>query len=459
MKTDMILITGGRIIDPANKTDAVGNILIESGKITQVGPGKLTPGEGCTTIDAAGLIVCPGFIDLHTHLREPGFEDKETIATGTRAAAKGGYTTVCCMPNTNPALDTRAGVDFVKARCDAEGVVRVLPIGCITRGRKGQELADMGELAQAGVIGFSDDGSSVPDSRIMMHALEYSNIFGLPLIEHCEDKSLAEGGVIHEGKVAARMGLRGIPSAAEEVIISRDLALAELTGARLHIAHLSSAGSVELVRRARARGIRVTAEVTPHHLTLTEERVMGSKWGPGATHDLGPTPLPADAYDTCAKVNPPLRTEADRQALVQGLKDGTIDAIATDHAPHTWMDKSGEFGQAAFGCTGLETALGVLLGLVQRGELDLKTIISKLTWEPSLILAHSNKGLGTLTRGAVADVTLFDPVAEWVVKEEGFLSKGRNSPFKGCTLKGKVVATIASGKLVYQDFNSKAKHE
>ncbi|MDO8472864.1 MAG: dihydroorotase [Dehalococcoidia bacterium] len=454
-----MLITGGRIIDPATKTDAVGDVLIEAGRISSVCATKVKAPDGCVTIEAAGLIVCPGFIDLHCHLREPGYEDKETIATGTRAAARGGYATVCCMPNTNPALDTRAGVDFVKARCEAEGVVRVLPIGCITRGRKGQELADMGEMARAGVAGFSDDGDSVPDSRIMRHALEYSRTFNLPVIEHCEDKALAEGGMINEGKVAARMGLRGIPAAAEEVIVSRDLALAEMTGARLHIAHLSTAGAVELVRRAREKGIRVTAEVTPHHLTLTEERVMGSRWGPGAVYNIGPSPLPADAYDTYAKVNPPLRTEADRQALIRGLKDGTIDAIATDHAPHTWMDKSGEFGLAAFGCAGFETALGVLLGLVRRGELDLLTLISKLTHEPSLILDPACKDLGALTEGVVADVTLFDPEAEWVVKEADFLSKGKNSPFTGCTLRGKVVATIAAGKLAFQDLNSKAKHD
>lgn len=454
MTSQAILVTGGRIIDPATNTDITGNLLIECGKVAWISGSKgksNSEPKGCRVIDAAGLIVCPGFIDLHCHLREPGFEEKETVATGTRAAAKGGYTTVCCMPNTDPPLDTRAAIDFVRARCAAEGVIRVLPIGCITRDRKGQDLAELGELARAGVVGFSDDGDSVPSARLMRYALEYSLSFGLPVIEHCEDKALAEEGMINEGMVAVRLGLRGIPAAAEEIVVSRDLALAELTGARLHVAHLSSAGSVELVRRAKAKGIRVTAEVTPHHLTLTEERVMGAKFGPGAVHGFGPSPLPADAYDTYAKVNPPLRSEEDRLALLEGLRDGTIDAIATDHAPHTWMDKHCEFGRATFGASGLETALGVLLGLVHRGELDLSLLISKLTFEPAQIIRNSQTGLGTLAAGSIADVTIFDPEANWQVKEEELVSRGKNNPFVGSTLRGKVVATIADGRVVYED--------
>ena len=450
MNSEALMIKGGRIIDPGTMTDTVGDVLIEAGRVVNIGTARKTP-AGCRVLNVAGLIVCPGFIDLHCHLREPGFEDKETIATGVRAAAKGGYTTICCMPNTNPALDNRATVDFVKARCEAEGVVRVLPIGCITRGRKGQELAELGELAGAGVAGFSDDGDSVPNSNLMRYALEYSLSFGLPVIEHCEDKALAEGGMMNEGKVSTRLGLRGIPAAAEEVIVARDLALAELTGARLHIAHVSAAGSVELIRHAKNKGIAVTAEVTPHHLTLTEERVMGAKWGFDAQQEYGPVALPADAYDTDAKVNPPLRTEEDRRALVQGLKDGTIDAIATDHAPHAWMDKACEFGLAAFGASGLETSLGALMGLVHRGELDLKTLVSKLTFEPARILGPRTDVSGSLAEDLPADVTIFDPKAEWTVNEPDLVTQGKNTPFKGAKLRGKVMATIVSGRIVYED--------
>ncbi len=448
--TEALLIAGGRVIDPETQTDTTADVLIENGKITSLGDTKGKAPKGCRTIEAKGLVVCPGFIDLHCHLREPGFEDKETIATGTRAAARGGYTTVCCMPNTNPPLDTRAAVDFVKARCAAEGAVRVLPIGCITRGRKGEELSEMGELALAGVAGYSDDGDSVASSRLMRHALEYSRNFGLPVIEHCEDKGLVDGGVVNEGPVAVRLGLRGIPAAAEEVIISRDLALAELTGARLHIAHVSTAGSVELIRRAKQQGIRVTAEATPHHLLLTEERVMGSK-GPSVLHGLGPAPLLADAYDTFAKVNPPLRSERDRRALVQGVKDGTIDAIATDHAPHTWIDKACEFGQAAFGMSGLGTAFGVLMELVHRRELGLVTLISKLTFEPGKILWPAHEGHGILAVGSTGDVVIIDPEAEWLVEEKDLLSKGKNNPFIGSKLRGKIMATIFGGRIAYED--------
>ncbi|MBI2958567.1 MAG: dihydroorotase [Chloroflexi bacterium] len=451
MKGGSILITGGRVIDPATESDHVRDVLIEAGKICRVGEAPLKGNKDLRTIDARGLVVTPGFVDLHCHLREPGFEDKETISSGARAAAKGGYTTICCMPNTNPPLDTRAGVDFIKARCAADGVVRVIPIGCITKGRKGLELAEMGEMARAGVAGFSDDGESVPGSRLMRYALEYSRSFGLPVIEHCEDKALSADGMVNEGRVATRLGLRGIPAAAEEIVVARDLSLAALTGAWLHVAHVSTAGSVELIRRAREKGVRVTAEVTPHHLTLTEERVMGSRWGPGATVDLGPSPLPPDAYDTFAKVSPPLRTEEDRKALVQGLKDGTIDAIATDHAPHTWMDKACEFGLAAFGASVFDTSLGSLLGLVQRGEVDLPLIVSKLTFEPGKILSTSCGGLGTLSPGSGADVTVFDPEAEWLVKEEDLASRGKNNPFIGSNLRGKVMATIVGGVIVYQD--------
>lgn len=432
-----ILISGGRLIDPSQGLDKEIDLLIVGGKVLWVGEGQ-PPQIPEAVLSARGLVVCPGFIDLHCHLREPGFEEKETIATGTRAAAKGGFTTVCCMPNTQPPLDSRAAVELVLSKAAQEGAVRVLPIGCITRGRQGQELAEMGELAQAGVIGFSDDGRPVENSRLLRHALEYSLAFGLPIIDHCEDLALTRGGAMNEGRISYRLGLAGMPAAAEDLVVARDIALAELTGARLHIAHVSTRGSVELIRRAKEKRLPVTAEVTPHHLTLSEERVLGAE---GA--------LPHYAYDTNAKVNPPLRTQQDIEALLQGLKDGTIDAIATDHAPHTQVDKMVEFEKAEFGISGLETALGGLMTLVHNGLMDLPALLSKLTIEPARIIGRS--GLGTLKPGSEADVTIFDPEAEWVVDPEKFASKGKNTPLSGATLKGKVMATLVAGEIVYRD--------
>jgi dihydroorotase len=434
-----LLISGGRIIEPSQGIDKVADLLITKGKIAWMGEkGKAPSHADLTTIDATGLIVCPGFIDLHCHLREPGFEDKETIATGTKAAAKGGFTTVCCMPNTNPPLDTQASIDYVKKVAEIDGAVKVLPIGCITKGRQGKELTEMSELAKIGVIGFSDDGDTVASSRIMSLAMDYSHALGLPIIDHCEDKELSDGGSINDGWVSARLGLKGIPKAAEEIIVARDLALAQLTGAKLHIAHVSTEGSVELIRRAKEKDIAVTAEVTPHHLTLTEERVMS-----GVTNKLL-------AYDTNAKVNPPLRTKEDIAALIEGLKDGTIDAIATDHAPHTSVDKMCEFGLAAFGISGLETALACLMSLIHSSQLDLKTIISKLTSEPAVIIGTRYGELGTLKSGCRADVTLFDPNKEWTVDSRDFASKGKNTPFDGSYFKGKVIMTMVAGKIVYR---------
>ena len=441
-----LLIVGGRIVDPSQGINTAGNLLIIEGKIARLGENSAAPDSGHLAIlDAAGLVVCPGFIDLHCHLREPGFEEKETIATGTRAAAKGGYTTICCMPNTNPPLDTKSTVEYVRSKAESEGMVRVLPIGCITKGRRGQELVEMGELAAAGVVAFSDDGEPVADSPLMRHALDCSLAFGMPIIAHCEDKTLSKGGLMNEGGVSARLGLKGIPAAAEETMIARDLTLAQLTGARVHIAHVSTEGSVELIRRAKEKGIRATAEVTPHHLTLTEESVID---------------VP---YDTNAKVNPPLRTRRDQEALIRGLRDGLIDAIATDHAPHTLADKMCEFGAAAFGISGLETALGSLMTLVHSGELELVTLISKLTIEPARILDRGGQdipfsftspvpwGIGTLQPGAPGDVTIIDPEAEWIVDPETFVSKGKNTPLEGSRLRGRVMATIVGGELVYQD--------
>ena len=433
-----LLIQGGRIIDPSQGIDVTGSLLIAEGKILWLGKGEATPPQpDYDVLPAQGLIICPGFIDLHCHLRQPGFEEKETIATGTKAAARGGFTTICCMPNTSPPLDNQTVVEFIKAKSASEGVVRVLPIGCISKGRRGEELAEMGELASAGVIAFSDDGEPMLNSHLMRQALDYSRAFDLPVIDHCEDKTLTAGGQMNEGVISTRLGLRGIPNAAEEIMVARDLALAQLTGGRLHIAHVTTEGSVELIRRAKEKGIKVSAEVTPHHLTLTEERVIG--------------------YDTNSKVNPPLRTKRDIKALIQGLNDNTIDIIATDHAPHTEADKLCEFDLAPFGISGLETALGSLMSLVHSGEIDLVALIAKLTQEPAQIIGNKYGGLGTLATGASADVTLFDPNLEWVVEPKAFASKGRNTPLAGERLKGRVMATIFQGNLVYKDDSIKVK--
>jgi len=433
-----LLIKGGQIIDPSQGIEAVGSLLISEGKISWVGKGEEAPPQANYVIlNAKGLVVCPGLIDLHCHLRQPGDEEKETIASGTSAAARGGFTTICCMPNTNPPLDNQTAIEFIKSKSASEGVVRVLPIGCISKGRKGEELAEMGELASAGVIALSDDGEPASSSYLMRQALDYSRAFELPIIDHCEEKALTEGGQMNEGVISTKLGLRGIPSAAEEIMVARDLALAELTGGRLHIAHVSTEGSVELIRRAKEKGIKVTAEVTPHHLTLTEERVIG--------------------YDTKAKVNPPLRTKQDVKALIQGLKDNTIDIIATDHAPHTEADKLCEFDLAPFGISGFETALSSLMSLVHNGEISLATLIAKLTSEPAKIIGNKYTKLGTLATGAPADVTIFDPNLEWVVDIKDFASKGKNTPLAGERLKGRVMATIFQGKIVYKDDSIKVK--
>jgi len=427
-----LLIQGGHIIDPGQRIDGVGSLLIADGKIVWLGMGDAVPPQlNYNVLPAEGLVITPGFIDFHCHLREPGFEDKETIATGTRAAARGGFTTVCCMPNTNPPLDSEITVKYVRKIAASEGTVRVLPIGCISRGREGKELADMDELAAAGAIAFSDDGEPVPSPHLMREALDRSRTLGMPIIDHCEDKSRTGGGQMNEGAVAAKLGLHGIPAAAEEKNVERDLALARLTEGRLHIAHVSTKGSVELIRRAKERTVRVTAEVTPHHLTLTEEQVIGR--------------------DTNAKVNPPLRTKQDIKALIQGLKENVIDIIVTDHAPHTEAEKSGDFVLVPFGISGLETALGSLMTLVHDEKLTLFTLVSKLTFEPARIIGDKYGNLGTLRTGAVADVTIFDPNQEWEVDPKTFASKGKNTPLAGSVLKGKVVATIFKGKLVYKE--------
>ena len=427
-----LVIQGGHIIDPSQGIDNIGSLLVVEGKIAWLGKGEAAPPQpDYATLPAQGLIVCPGFVDLHCHLRQPGFENQETIATGSRAAARGGFTTICCMPNTKPPLDNRFTIAYVMSLAASGGMVRILPIGCISKQRKGEELAPMDEMVSAGVIAFSDDGSPVENTDLMCRALEYSRTIGLPIIDHSEDTSLSAGGVMNEGATAIKLGLQGIPPAAEEIMVSRDLSLALLTGARLHIAHVSTAGSVELIRQAKKKGIKVTAEVTPHHLTLTEETVIG--------------------YNTNAKVNPPLRTKQDIKALIQGLNEDIIDAIATDHAPHTEADKRADFATAPFGISGFETALGSLMSLVHSGQLTPTILISKLTCEPARIIGDRYGKLGSLEVGAPADVTIFDPDKTWRVDTKDFASRGKNTPLAGSTLKGKVLATISQGRLVYQD--------
>jgi dihydroorotase len=440
-ETISLLITGGHIIDPSQGIDQVGDLLIAEGKIVHVGSPERRGAEALSiakgkTLDATGLVVCPGFLDLHCHLREPGFEEKETIATGTRAAAIGGFTAVCCMANTEPPIDNAAVVDWVKRKASKDGLVTVLPIGCITKGRKGKELTDMSELADAGVVAFSDDGNSVANSQLMRRALEYSRDLDLPIMDHCEDKTLSSNGILNEGQMSVRLKLRGSPAAAEEIMVARDLILAKLTKPKLHIAHVSTKGSVELIRRAKEEAISVSAEATPHHLTLTEERITGRP--------------PNKSLDTNAKVNPPLRTKEDVEALIKGLREGVIDAIAADHAPHTLEDKNCELQRAAFGISGLETAFGCVMNLVHRGEINLTQLISKLTWEPAKVIGRNGE-LGTLRAGAPANIAIFDPGREWIVDSSNFASKGKNTPYDGYKFKGKVMATIAKGTVVYMD--------
>jgi dihydroorotase len=457
-----LLIRGGHILDPGRGVDTVGDVLIRDGRIAAVGP-DIT-GDADETIDAQGLIVCPGLVDIHCHLRDPGFEHKETIETGTRAAARGGFTTVCCMGNTNPPIDSRATVEYVLRTAAAVGSVRVLPIGCVTRGRLGKEMAELGDLAEAGVVGYSDDGDPVPDAILMRRALEYAGALrrsaevptadghGLPIIDHCLEPSLAHEGVMHEGWVGVRLGLRGQPAAAEEALVARDISLAELTGSHVHIAHVSTRGSVDLVRKAKARGAPVTAEVTPHHLTLTHELVM-SKGAGLAFAEAGPAAVPSLAYDTNAKVNPPLRTREDVEACIEGLRNATIDCVATDHAPHALEDKLCEFDDAAPGISNFETALASVFSLVHAGKLDLATAIRRMTADPVAVLALDRRegltGLGSLDVGAPGDVTVFDPNEEWLVEPERFASKGKNTPLGGVTLRGRVVATVSGGRLAY----------
>jgi len=408
-----LLIKNGHLIDPVNQRDGAFDVLIERGKIAAVE--STIPINGAKTIDAAGRFVVPGFVDLHTHLRQPGREDKETIETGLQAAVRGGFTTVCAMPNTEPPVDHRGVAEFIQQETRRVGLATVYPIGAITKGRLGRELTDFGELFDAGCVALSDDGSAVADSFLMRRALEYAKIFNRPIIQHAEDPQLAAGGVMHEGLVSTTLGLRGIPAEAESVIVARDIALVELTGGRIHFAHLSCAQSVDLVRQAKRRGLQVTCEVTPHHLALTDEAV--------------------GLFNADAKVNPPLRTEQDRLALIEGLRDGTIDGIATDHAPHAEWEKAADFDSAPFGISGLETALGVCVEtLIVPGLFTWRQLIEKLSAAPARIIGHG----GTLSVGADADLVLVNPKARWTVEPGRFVSKGRQSPFTGWTLTGTV---------------------
>ena len=441
-----ILITGVRIIDAALGIDQTGDILVRDGVIESCGGSASA--EGATVIHGDGLVAAPGFIDLHTHLREPGFEKKETIASGTAAAARGGFTTLCCMPNTNPAIDSPEVVAYIQRKAAAAGPIRVYPIGKVTQGRAGKELADLAALAQAGVVGFSDDGAPVADSNVMQTALAQAAEFGLPVIDHCEDPDISRDGAINEGWVASRLGLPGWPAVAEETMIARNIALAELTGGHAHIAHLTTAAGAELVRQGKARDVHVTAEVTPHHLTMSEEWVAGIHDPAQATAAVG-TALATDAYDTRAKVNPPLRTASDPSLLAAALREGVIDAIATDHAPHTVQDKAARMQEAAFGISVLETAFGSLMGLVHEGLLDLPTLVHRLTVGPASVLGERFAEYATLKPGTPADIVLFDPEATWTVDTRLFASKGTNTPLDGVTLKGRVVLTMAAGQIAY----------
>ncbi|MBS0153031.1 MAG: dihydroorotase [Nitrospira sp.] len=420
-----ILIAGGRVVDPGRFV-GTADVLIEDGKITAVGT-QLSVPVGSRTIRADGKLVMPGFVDLHVHFREPGFEYKETIQSGSAAAVAGGFTTVCCMPNTNPVNDNQAVTEFMLERARLAGMANVLPIGAITKGSEGKELSEIGDLRRSGCVAISDDGKPVMNSLVMRRAMEYASAFDLTVVDHCEDIHLAEGGCMNEGLISTELGLPGIPAAAEDVMVARNLSLSELTGARLHLAHISTAGSVRMVREAKARGILVTAEACPHHFTLTEELVRG--------------------YNTHAKMNPPLRTWTDVQAIREGLRDGTIDAIATDHAPHATQEKQQDFTEAPFGIVGLETALSLTLGLVEDGVLSLEQAVQKLTAAPAAAFGLKK---GTLAVGADADVVIVDQDEPWVVDPARFRSKSRNTPFAGWKVKGRVQTTIVGGRVVFE---------
>ena len=423
-----LLIRGGRVIDPAQDIDRIADLRIVDGRIAGIGPGETGAGRADETIDAAGMIVTPGLIDMHVHLREPGREEDETIASGTRAALAGGFTSVACIPNTEPPIDTQAAVEFIHQKAARADTCNVFVVACVSRNREGKELAEIGQLVEAGAVAFSDDGAPVSDAELMRRALEYCSMFGKTILAHEEVLELSRGGVMNEGLVSLLLGLGGMPAAAEEVMIGRDTALAESTGGRLHVMHVSTAGGVALVRAAKARGVRVTAEACPHHFTLTDESLR--------------------TFDANCKMSPPLRTAADVEAIIAGIADGTIDCIATDHAPHAREKKMLELDRAPFGILGLETAIGLsVMRLIVPGRLGWPRLVEAMSTLPARILGLDR---GTLRTGSPADVTIIDPDRTWKVDVRSFRSKSINSPFDGWTLRGRAVATIVGGRVKYR---------
>ena len=421
-----ILLRGGRVLDPAQRIDRVSSVLLSGGVVTEIAD-RLTPPDDAIVLDCDGAIVSPGMIDVHCHLREPGREDVETIATGARAAVAGGFTAVCAMPNTDPVTDNQAAVGFIVRQALRANGARVYPIGAISVGQRGEALAEFGEMVGAGAVAVSDDGRPVVSAHLMRTALEYARTFGIPVVDHCEEPTLARGGAMNEGLMSARLGLKGIPSEAEEIMVIRDILLARRTGGHVHIAHASTKGSVELIRWGKDRGIRVTAEVCPHHISLTEDAVEG--------------------YDTNAKMNPPLRTAEDVAALQEAVRDGTIDVICTDHAPHHYDEKEREFADAPNGIVGLETALGVVMtNLVATGIIDYPLLVERMASAPARIFGLPG---GSLRTGGPGDVTVIDPARRWIVDPSTFLSKGRNTPWGGQELQGSARYTIVGGRLLH----------
>ena len=424
--TRPILIKGGRVIDPSRRSDGIADVYLAEGRVASVGHG-IVGEDGCQVLDATGKVVAPGLIDLHVHLREPGFEDLETVATGAMAAAAGGFTAVCAMPNTDPPQDNQGTIGFVISQAQKAGKARVYPVGTISVGQKGEKLSEFGELMSAGAVAVSDDGKPIMNSHLMRTALEYAKTFGIPIADHCEEITLAHAGAMHEGIVATRLGLKGIPAAAEEIHVARDIILSELTGGQIHLCHMSTRGSVDLIRRAKDKGLNVSAEVTPHHFTLTHHACEG--------------------YNTNAKMNPPLREEADVEALQQALKDGTIDVIATDHAPHHYDAKEREFDEAPNGILGLETAFGLAVSqLVRPGLLSLSDLLYRMSTRPAQLFKLPG---GSLAPNAPADVVILDPDVEWTVDPKAFFSKSRNTPFGGRKVKGRAEVTIVRGRVVH----------
>ncbi len=447
-----LLLLGGRVIDPANQFDSVADVLVLDGKISVIGSeAKAKASKNCETFDAAGLVVCPGLIDLHAHLREPGQSAKETIATATKAAARGGFTSIVCMPNTSPSIDNAGTVALIHEKAARESSINLFVAGAITKNIAGEELAPIGSLKKAGVIAITDDGHCIQNNDMMRRACEYAKMFDLPLMDHCQDYSLVTDGVMHEGYWSANLGLRGWPSAGEEMIVARNVLLAELTGAKIHCQHLSAAGSVDLIREAKKRGVSISGEACPHHFVLTDACIAGSeKFWSNDGKELAKSqnePLPSwPSYDTNFKMNPPLRSAKDRDAIIEGLLDGTLEVLCSDHAPHCDYEKEVEFDYAPFGITGFETELSLsLMQLHHARKMPLTDLIAKFTIAPARLL---NLPKGTLKIGAAADITVFDPNCEWIYDRAQSESKSKNSPFHGWKMRGKAIATIVGGKII-----------